>query len=86
MLGTAKPIQKQGQKMVILNCVRSSYSIRIHQVGVASISYLVNKTLATGQILSWSFSSRSSACQFAHFLGIPKKLINKVIEKQLSLF
>lgn len=72
--------------MVILNCVRSAHSIRVHQVGVVSNSYLVNKTLATGQILSWSFSSKSVACQFAHFLGIPQNQINKVIQNQLSLF
>ncbi len=92
MLGTAKPVQeqkpkqKQGQKMVILNCVRSAHSIRVHQVGVAPTSYLVNKTLATGQNLSWSFSSPSQAFKFAHFLGVPQKEINKVIQNQLSLF
>jgi hypothetical protein len=57
--------------MVILNCIRSAYSIRVHQVGVSSVSYLVNKTLATGQILSWSFASKSVAFKFAHFLGVP---------------
>jgi hypothetical protein len=72
--------------MVILNCVRSAYSIRVHQVGVSSVSYLVNKTLANGQISSWRFSSQSVAFQFAHFLGVPQKQINKVIQNQLSLF
>ncbi|MBU0473218.1 MAG: hypothetical protein KKF62_03555 [Bacteroidetes bacterium] len=72
--------------MVILNCVRSAHSIRVHQVGVSSVSYLVNKTLATGQILSWSFSSLSVALKFAHFLGVPQKQINQVTKNQLSLF
>ena len=88
MLGTAKPAQeqKQGQKMVILNCVRSAYSIRIHQISVGKISYIVNKSFQNGQVLSWRFSSQSKAFQFAHFLGVPQKQINKVIQNQLSLF
>ena len=85
MLGTAKPVQeqKQGQNMVIFNYARSSYSIRIHQVGVFSPSYLVNKILSNGEILSWRFSSQSVAFKFAHFLGAPQKLIN---QNQHSLF
>ncbi len=72
--------------MIILNCVRSAYSIRVHQVGVVSVSYLVNKSLGNGEVLSWRFSSKSVAFQFAHFLGVPQKQINKVIQNQLSLF
>ncbi len=72
--------------MVILNCVRSAYSIRIHQVGIVSASYLVNKSFSNGQILSWRFSSQSTAFKFAHFLGVPQKQINNVTQKQLSLF
>ena len=87
MLGKAKPnLKARSKTMVILNCVRSAYSIRVHQVGVGSTSYLINKTLACGKILSWSFSSRSVAFQFAHFLGVPQKEINKVIQNQQSLF
>ena len=68
--------------MVILNCVKTAYSVRIHQI--KQNKFLVNKTLANGQILSWSFASRSVAFQFAHFLGVPKSKINSI--NQLSLF
>ena len=71
--------------MVILNHVRSAYSIRVHSVGIVSNSYLVNKVLATGEILSWRFSSLPVAFKFAHFLGVPQKKINQVINNQLSL-
>jgi len=67
--------------MVILNCVKSTYSIRIHQIKLNK--FLVNKTLANGQILTWRFTSLSVAFRFAHFLGVPQKLIN---QNQLSLF
>jgi len=81
----AKSKTKQEIKaMVILNCVKSAYSIRIHQI--KQNKFFVNKTLANGQILSWSFSSKSVAFNFAHFLGVPKKLINQTTKNQLSLF
>lgn len=83
MFGKAKPVLKSKVlKMVILNCVKTAYSIRIHQI--KQNKFLVNKTLANGQILSWRFSSLFVAFRFAHFLGVPKKQINKLI--QLSLF
>ncbi len=90
MLGKAKPVQKQGQKMVVANFS----NIHSKKLGFLA-GFVIFKHSKSFSVSVWSpkglfgfssFSSQSQAFAFARFLGVSKSKINKALQNQLSLF